>query len=32
MQIEKKIEDGILILTPMGSVDYVTAPELDEII
>jgi len=32
MQIEKKIEDGVLTITPMGSVDYVTAPELDEII
>jgi len=32
MQIEKKIENGVLYLTPMGSVDYVTAPELDEII
>ena len=32
MQIEKKIEDGVLTITPMGSIDYVTAPELDEII
>jgi len=32
MQIEKKVEDGVLVITPMGSIDYVTAPELDEII
>ena len=32
MQIDKKMEDGVLVLTPMGSVDYVTAPELDEVI
>ncbi len=32
MQIEKKVENGVLVITPMGSIDYVTAPELDEII
>lgn len=32
MQIDKKIEDGVLLITPMGSIDYVTAPELDEVI
>ena len=32
MKIDKKMEDGILVLVPEGSIDYVTAPELDEVI
>ena len=32
MQIDKRIEDGILTIIPMGSIDYVTAPEMDEVI
>ena len=32
MQIDKRIEEGTLFLTPMGSIDYVTAPELDDVI
>ncbi len=32
MKIEKKLEGDTLYLTPMGSIDYVTAPEMDEII
>ncbi len=32
MQIDKRIEEGTLFLIPMGSIDYVTAPELDDVI
>ena len=32
MKIEKQLVDGILTIIPEGSIDYVTAPELDEAI
>jgi len=32
MQIDKNLENGVLTIIPHGSIDYVTAPELDEVI
>ena len=32
MQIDSEINNGILTISPKGSIDYVTAPELDEVI
>ena len=32
MQIDSEIKEGTLNIAPKGSIDYVTAPELDEVI